>query len=180
MLKRPKLKEAEVDPLKAKVDQETKQYAFGTVDDETWQDIVADYQKKYIPKFRGPDADTGILKPGEDEETYYGWEAEQNLTTDFVDKVRDGQIDAARENGINDFVFIAVIDDKTDDCCLSKDGKLISELQDNGGSNADGDCEGVIPPLHFNCRCTIAPVSDDLPEAEPRTTFEDFDTWLNS
>lgn len=148
----------------------------GFVDSMDWQDLVEDYQKDYVFTNRGPD---GVL----DEEAkipQYQWELEQDVTQDFVHQVRDGQIDAAKENGITDFVWIAIIDDKTDECCVWRNGLTTSEISlALQSEHADDECDSDTPPAHFNCRCSIAPMTEDMPETPP-SNIGDFEDWLNT
>lgn len=159
--------------------------AVGTIEPSDWEKVLADYTSEELPAddyMRGPydkifyaeQSDEGI-------ETYtrYSWEVEKEVTEDFVQKVRDGEMDAANENGINDFQWIAIIDDKTDDCCLWRDGLTTQEIIDAlDGEHSDDDCDAETPPAHFNCRCRLAPMTEDLP-AETPPDFGDFQSWLD-
>ena len=145
----------------------------GFVDDETWREMVNYYLTDYVPtyRFRGPEADSDYF--------YKDFELERDMTHEFVSAVRAGQDEAAAQNGIVEFQWIAVIDNVTcEDCCggqgcVDFDGKLTSEVEAMTGG------EVVVPPAHFNCRCTIAPVLDTMPEA-PASNAQEFDEWLNS
>lgn len=157
-----------------------KDAALGFVSDHEWDQIVNEYKRKYIPKTRGPQYvyDLHVDKTGEDYEEWYGWEIEQNLNDSFVQKVRQGQVDAAKQNGFTDMVWIAIVDDKTDECCLWRDGLTVTEIEARlREMNPDDDCEGSVPPVHPNCRCTLAPYSEAI-ETIPQTDFKDFDSWL--
>lgn len=159
------------------------------IDPETWQQLVDDYQDEYIPVDRSPANVFDIKNPFSDEpvrddiptnEAFYGWEVEQEITHDFVDQVRQGQIDAANQNGIDDFVVISIVDDKTcENCCgeygcVDFHGKLVSEVEEMTKGESD------VPPYHFNCRCTLAPASSDLEMVDTTQSEKDFDEWLNS
>ncbi len=159
--------------------------AIDNIDDEAWQDMLDAYKKEYVPKTRAPEF---VVDQPEvtGENTWYAWEFERDMTNEFVQSVRDGQIDAANENGITDFVWIAVVDDRTDRCCLWRDGLLVSEIEDQIADHQDEDdeCsvddgEGLTPPIHFNCRCTLAPATDNMPEKADDGS-KDFQDWLNS
>lgn len=156
--------------------------AIDNIDDASWSDMLDSYMNDYVPKFRGPEYIVDLPTKGEGD--YYAWEFERDMTNEFVQSVRDGQVAAANENGITDFVWIAVIDSRTDDCCLWRDGLLVSEieaqLEDHKGEDQDCDVEdGLTPPIHFNCRCTLAPATEDLPD-KPNDLSKDFDAWLES
>lgn len=151
------------------------------VDEATWEIMRDKYMDDYIPKFRGPEHTIdGDIPAAEGESEYYAWELEQHLTDDFVNQVRDGQVQAANDLGISDFMWIAIVDDKTDDCCLWRDGLTSEQIEAEltGGDHQDDDYDSVVPPAHFNCRCDMAPVPDDMPEA-PASDIGDFDDWLN-
>lgn len=173
---KPKLMEAQSIGNKADV-------AIDNVDDDTWDDMLDAYMNDYVPKSRAPEYVVDI--PTTEGEVWYAWEMERDMTNEFVSAVRSGQIDAANEAGITDFVWIAVLDDKTDECCAWRDGLLISEIEDQLEDHQDEDhaCDiegdGLNPPLHFNCRCTLAPATDNVPD-KPDDGTKDFDDWLNS
>lgn len=164
--------------------------AIDMIDDNTWLDMVDEYKTEYIPKWRAPEniidipvTDPTITAGGE--EVWYAWEFERDLTNEFVKSVRDGQIDAAKDSGITDFVWVAVIDSATDACCRWRDGLLISEIEkqlkqhESEDDECDLDTDGLNPPLHFNCRCTLAPATDNIPE-KPGPESKDFEEWLES
>ena len=117
----------------------------------------------------------GIVKT----KTRYSWEVEQDLVYDFVKSVRKGEIDAAKENGYNEFVWIAIVDKRTDVCCLWRDGLTTKEIEKQlkGRSKKERCNDAVTPPAHPNCRCRLAPVTDALP-SKPIKDLGDFETWL--
>ena len=145
----------------------------GFIDDDAWREMVDYYLTEYVPtyQFRGPTPDSDYF--------YKDFELEQDLTHEFVSAVRSGQNEAAKQNGIVDFQWIAVIDDRTcDDCCGAYgcgdfDGKSTSQVEKMTGGAT------VVPPAHYNCRCTIAPLLDTMPD-EPESNAKEFDEWLNS
>ena len=152
--------------------------AIDNIDEDEWNDMLDSYMNEYVPKSRGPEY---VIEEPEvtGAKDWYAWEFERDLTNEFVQSVRDGQIDAANENGITDFVVISIIDDKTcegccgDFGCVDFDGMLVSEIEDKTGA------EYSAPPYHFNCRCTLAPATDNIPE-KPDDGAKDFEEWLNS
>jgi len=153
----------------------------GFVDPQEWEALTQDYLEEFIPKWRNPETEFSIRVPKTDERiTTYGWELEKEITEDFVYQVRQGTVDAAKENGITDFVWIAIVDDKTcEHCCLWRDGLTTTEIERKLKSERSGDeCQAITPPAHFNCRCDIAPLTKDMPEAEP-INYGEFDRWLN-
>ncbi len=167
--------------VEAKKNEKVFDFSAGFVDDEDWTDIIDDIRNENLPVDRSPDEVVGLKGSPTGETTpYYAWELEQEMTNDFVRSVRDGQIEAAKQNGITDFVVLAVIDDHTcDDCCgefgcVDFDGKLVSEVEKmtKGKQSA--------PPYHFNCRCQLAPVTDDLESFTPPSNNKEFEDWLNT
>lgn len=151
--------------------------SYGVIDPDLWDQMLDDYKSAEIPFYAN--------RQPMDEETYYEehgqyeWEVEKETTQEFVDQVRNGEIDAANENGVIDMVWIAVVDAHTDECCLDRDGLTITEIEDGLDSGAiDADvCDATVPPAHFNCRCRIAPLTDDMPEKAPPENG-DFEEWL--
>lgn len=147
----------------------------GYVSDEAWEKVVDDYMGAYLPGPRGPQDIAEFA--GEER---YLWEVEKELTQDFVELVRQGQHDAAKNNGIKDMMWIAIVDDKTDDCCLKRDGLTSTEIELKLESEwKDDECTATVTPAHFNCRCTMAPVYQDAPESA-QYDYGDFDEWLNA
>jgi SPP1 gp7 family putative phage head morphogenesis protein len=180
-LTRRKLKEADFE------DEELSDYtpSVSITDQDLWDDILTDYRTTTLPDDifkRGPhdktlfyDVDTGMSHER------YTWEVEQEITEDFVRSARMGAIDSARDAGIEDFMWIAVIDGKTDDCCSDRDGMSSSEIETalEQGKLSEDDCGAIVPPGHFNCRCDCAPMTDDLPETEP-SGYSSFNDWLET
>ncbi len=160
------------------------------IDDAAWQDMLDAYMNDYVPQWRDPAyvVDLPIADPtvqADGTEVYYAWEFEKDITNEFVQSVRDGQVDAANENGITDFVWIAIVDSVTDDCCLWRDGLLVSEieLQLDEHIGEDEACnveEGLTPPIHFSCRCTLAPATDDIPDKPDDNMNQVFSDWLET
>lgn len=174
ILRDPKLREADQKP---KAD-----YSSGFIDDAEWQQIVDDYLAREIPTypFRTPEnASDKYYIPSRDEEVYV-WEMEQEAIQSFVDDVRSGQVQAANDQGIKDFVWIAILDDRTDECCSWRDGLTVSEIESRLKTDKRGDeCDAVTPPAHFNCRCSLAPITENVQEIPPPDAKE-FDEWLLS
>jgi hypothetical protein len=140
-----------------------------------WQDIESEYKKNELPRSRFANEEplSGI---GEDKK--YAGEYEQDLTHDFVDKVRSAQSEAANQAGIKDFVWIEIIDDKTDECCLARGGMTTAEIEAavKAGTFGDDDEGALVPPAHFNCRCRLAPIGDTVERPEP--DWGTADDWI--
>lgn len=165
-----------------------------TWDQVTWDKLVDDYLTDYVKIDRSPNAVYSLKDPLTDEplkvkyeDGIYAWEVEQETTHDFVAQVRAGQIQAANDQGINDFVVITVIDDHTCEACcdgfgcVDFDGLLVSEISEMTKQKY------TTPPYHFSCRCTLAPVAESDKElAGDLSNYgdwiadkKDFEEWLN-
>jgi hypothetical protein len=161
--------EDERDPVKDAAD--------GFISEEDWQDVVHDYLTEYVPQYSGRGETVGEFK-GDEYDARYGWEIESEANHAFVDQVRTGQNEIANQNGYTDMVWIAILDNKTDDCCEWRNGLTSSEIEASlEDEHADDDCDAIVPPAHFNCRCSQAPYTEDLGEPE-KVDFSDFDAWL--
>lgn len=148
----------------------------GFMDQDSWGEVVRDYLSDELPfptfarTSQDYDDSTG--------ERLYDWEMENDITQDFVYRVRDGQIDAANTNGITDFAWIAVLDKNTcEDCCAPRNGYTSTEIEkmlEDG--DLDDECPFVVPPAHLNCRCVPSPVTLDMPDVLPayEGSFEDW------
>jgi hypothetical protein len=152
---------------------------FQYVSDEDWEDILDLYKTEYIPKWRDPRTEAGealTVPEAEGEGGYliYPWDVEREITEDFVSKVRSGENEGAVSNGVTDFQWLAIIDDRTDQDCEIRDGLSTQEIEDT-----IDDGLGSTPPIHFSCRCRTVPIADGLDEIADYD-IEDFDAWLNS
>lgn len=160
-------------------------------DSLTWDEVLRKAAEEYKPIDRSPASFFDLKNPmtGEsfkdidETDKIYSWELEQQLTHDFVASVRDGQIDAANVNGINEFMWISVLDDRTcEKCCEWRSGLMTSEIEKVLADDKDlaEHCDVVVPPAHFNCRCGIAPVAiDNISDLQKPEITKDFDAWLN-
>jgi hypothetical protein len=151
------------------------------VDEDDWSELLDAYKQDFVPKFRGPENVIGTQTIHGEVRNVYAWELERDVTQAFVEDVRAGQIDAAKQNGIIDFVWVAVLDDRTGEFDRWADGKLTSEIRAaiDSGKAPDSEFQSEVPPAHFNCRCNLAPATADLPEP-PDDGAGDFDAWLRS
>ena len=149
------------------------------MDDSEWQDAVDAYKQTELPPSRF-DEEAETLGGVPEGYNIYNWEAEANLTHDFVEKVRMGQEEAAKSAGIQDFVWIAILDDKTDECCSTRSGMSTTEIEnalDSG--NLDSDvCEETVPPAHLNCRCKLVPMGDTVEKTD--VDWGTFDDWIEA
>lgn len=172
------------------IDPTREQPTFGfEFDEETWAKVIDDIGNDYAFTDRSPDAFFDMKNPYNDlpiknrlpeEDKIYAWELENEVVNDFVEQVRSGQVDAAKKNGISDFVWIAILDDRTDECCEWRNGLLTSEIKARLETDKSGDhCRAIVPPAHFNCRCTLAPATEDLEAVDNSDTEREFDEWLN-
>lgn len=152
-------------------------FAIGFVSDSRWKKIVDEYLFDYELQNRSPD-DT----VDDDGDLVYKWEFERDLNEELVASVRAGEIEGGEQNGVKDFMWVAIVDDRTDECCLWRDGLTIDEIQDQlKGSHSDDRCQASVPPAHFNCRCRIVPVTAELTDkVSSKKALKDFDTWLES
>lgn len=166
------VKEAALGPISTEVG--PVDFAQGIIDDELWDQITRYYLEDHVPtyRFRGGGSDADYF--------YKDWELERDLTHEFVTSVRAGQSEAAKQNGVVDFQWIAIIDDHTDECCAWRDGLTTREIERQlRGEHKDDVCTTSVPPAHPNCRCTIAPMLDTMPEV-PESNAKEFEEWLNT
>lgn len=79
---------------------------------------------------------------------------ERYARTKFTEVMNRGRLDFFNSSGmVAAYEFSAILDDRTTDVCAGLDGKVFEE-----GTQP-------IPPLHFNCRSTLVPI----------TRYEDYD-----
>lgn len=149
-----------------------------TLPDDEWEEMKSFYQEVQTgyrddPRLRN-DLDAAEFA-----------DLEREATEEFVSQVRDGEVDAARENGIDDFVWIAIIDKATcEECCEKRDGLTTSEIESKLKDEwSDDDCDASVPPAHPNCRCTLGPIDTQKADEARGTNDQDYksvEEWLNS
>ena len=160
-------------------------FSMGFIDPDVWEDIIEDAMEEYIPKVVVDGALIDLRSPKTDalfeEEQRYAWKIEQEVSNKFVLEVRSGQNTAAKQNGVTDLAWIAIIDDKTcEHCCAWRDGLSSRQIEEKlKTTHKDDKCQVIVPPAHHNCRCDIAPILEDMPEA-PESTLPEFEEWLMS
>lgn len=167
-------KESDQDPK----DKKEFDFYHDLTNDTDWDDAVQDYTDTQLPPSR---FDSAAEYNPETSTMQYSWELEQDITDDFVKQVRDGQVAAATDLGVKDFVWVAVIDKKTcETCCIPRAGKLVSEIEQmlKDGDLDKTECDAVVPPAHPYCRCDIAPVASQDPVEGP--DWKSFGEWLES
>jgi len=146
-------------------------------DEDVWAGIVEEYQRNFLPTVW-----RGIEKQIQYQNIkYYPWELEQQLTHEFVATVRQAEKTTSEKVGIKDFIWIAIIDDRTCNTktcsCVWRDGLTTTEIEAELKKRKDEVCRAVVPPAHLNCRCDLAPATEELVEY-PVTELGDFETWL--
>lgn len=154
--------------------------SFGVISPDEWSQILEDYFSEHFPidsPNRTPYSRVYYSEEPSDEGRYE-WELETEVTEDFVRTVRAGDNDSANAQGITDFQWIAIIDNKTDDCCTWRDSLTSSEIEAKlEDEHADDECDAIVPPAHFYCRCRSVPMTDDIQETE-QSDLPSFDDWL--
>lgn len=159
-------------------------FSSGVIDDDEWDEMLDWYDGTFIPKWRGTGDEWGEKIKTDDGDLMYAWEIEQEMTNDFVQGVVDGESAAAKDAGINEFQWIAIIDNKTDECCRLRDGLTTKEIEQylDSGKLDRNTCDATVPPAHFNCRCRIAPVGDkELDDtSELDSKVQEFSEWIKN
>lgn len=156
--------------------------SFGVIEPDEWNQILEDYFSEEFPQGSANRTifSNVFYSDAPEDEGRYEWEIEKEVSQDFVQQVRDGENDAATAQGITDFQWVSIIDNKTDACCEWRDGlssKEIEEALDN--EHSDDECDATTPPAHFFCRCRLVPMTAELNES-PTSGLMDFETWLNT
>lgn len=184
--KRPKNRMAKVREAERKPEDKVT-LSSGVIDPETWDKLLTDYRDEYLPFGSAPGDQIFYASNFRDEVEAdsiqgYDWEVSNELMNDFVQSVRNGEDDNSEENGMDDGVWIAVIDGKTDECCSVRDGLLISEIRKKLDDGDDmGGCDAEISPAHPFCRCRIAPATKEIVHTDkPEVDYAGFDDWLEN
>lgn len=76
------------------------------------------------------------------------------IRTETAEVLTRSTFDSYEEYGVQEYRFIATLDSKTSSVCRNQDGKVYKVDKRQTGINA--------PPMHPNCRSTIAPYFDDF------------------
>jgi SPP1 gp7 family putative phage head morphogenesis protein len=110
-------------------------------------------------------------------------DARRLLVTETTYVVNAAELERYKEDGVKEYVYIAVLDMKTSDICQTLDGMVINVKYAKAGKN--------FPPMHPNCRSTTGPVVDrraldrmirkatnpltgEVMTLPPRTTYRDW------
>lgn len=156
--------------------------SIGVIDPPEWDQILEDYFSEEFP----PDSPNRTVysrvfySEAPSDEGRYEWELERDVTDDFVHRIRDGENDAANDQGITDFQWISIIDKKTDECCLWRDGLTSEEIEVQlKDEHSDDPCDTSVAPAHPFCRCRMVPMTVDIPKFEAQKGWMNFDDWLN-
>jgi hypothetical protein len=169
----------------AKKDDEDDEFFKGPdfIDEDEWEKILDEYKEEYVPEWRDPrkgELEEPIYFGEDGDRIVYAWQLENEMVEDFVQAVSDGEVEAANAAGITQFVWVAILDKKTDQCCIKRNGLTNTEIKDKLKDEwAADECRATVPPAHFNCRCRAVPATDDLPD-KPDDGAAQFEDWLNS
>lgn len=100
------------------------------------------------------------------------------IRTETAEVITRSTLDSYEEYGVQEYRFIATLDNRTSQTCSSLDGQVFKMKDKQTGLNA--------PPMHPNCRSTITPYFDDFEligrraklngesvVVEPNTTYKD-------
>lgn len=82
------------------------------------------------------------------------YEIERLLRTEMAYFHNEAEQQTYKDLGIERYLFIATLDNRTSDICASLDGKNFATQDGKAGVNQ--------PPMHPNCRSTTAPYYNDL------------------
>ena len=86
------------------------------------------------------------------------------------DTVRKAKLQAGKEVS-NEYMYLTMGDDRVTDICSPHHGKVFKY----GAKGAP------VPPLHYNCRCTIEPITSDTAGTSKRLRRPgDIDRWFQS
>jgi hypothetical protein len=143
---------------------------------EEWRDIEQLYKDEYIPRYRNYKTRDGRFVRSDDD--VYAWEVEQKATNEWLQSVKDGTNQAAKEAGVEDLLWIAFLDDKTRHEHERRDGLTSTEIEDKLKNDPawKDDPYGSIGPSGFNCRCRSVPY---IPEADDKKAG-DFSEWMQT
>lgn len=156
-----------------------KQFTFDQISDADWEEILDAYKEEFIPEYRyARDADGELYKYGDD----YAWEVEQQSTYEYLQAIKDGKIEACKEAGVSDLLWIAVRDDRTRPEHADKDGHTSSEIEEKLQDEwSDFEDQETVAPSGFNCRCRSVPYTPDA-DIQTEDLFDegDWESWLNN
>lgn len=79
-------------------------------------------------------------------------DARRLLVTETTYVVNAAELEVYKEDGIKEYVYMAILDLKTSDICATLDGMVFKIEYAKAGKN--------YPPMHPNCRSTTGPVLD--------------------
>lgn len=81
------------------------------------------------------------------------YKAERLLRTEMAYFHNEAEQESYRDLGIEQYIYIATLDNRTSDVCADLDGKIFKTKDGKVGVN--------LPPMHPNCRSTTGPYYDE-------------------
>ena len=118
-------------------------------DETMWDLLIDEYKDEYISPYRNKKDSEGRFYKIDDK---YSWEIEQHTTENFLKSVKDGDNAAANAAGISDFLWLAVMDDRTREEHRKRHGLTSSEIQAKLEDEwSEDDDQGIVAPSGFNC-----------------------------
>ncbi len=146
-----------------------------------WDLVVSDYKKDYLPKWRFGDKISGFAKVADSE--IYAWGVEQYATNTILQELKEGTIEAAKQMGVKEMMWVSVLDGRTRCHHYWRDGMTSSEIQkklDKNKKERELD-NGVVAPSGFNCRCRSVPYFENLidDKESEKLRSANLTSWLN-
>lgn len=91
--------------------------------------------------------------------------------TMITETATDSEAEALEDSGVDTYIFLAGLDERTCDVCGMLDGKKFKLSEREAGVNC--------PPMHLNCRCTITAVPDpDFAKNAKRSAKDKDGNWI--
>lgn len=81
------------------------------------------------------------------------YKAERLLRTEMAYFHNEAEQESYRDLGIEQYIYIATLDNRTSEVCADLDGKVFKTKDGKVGVN--------LPPMHPNCRSTTGPYYDE-------------------
>lgn len=81
------------------------------------------------------------------------YKADRLIRTEMAYFHNEAEKECYEDLGIDQYIYIATLDDRTSDICRDLDGKVFKTKDGQAGKN--------MPPMHPNCRSTTGPYYDD-------------------
>lgn len=140
--------------------------------DRLWADKDALYRSLYRTLTRGISTGKGLKEMSEDFMGTYNagvYVVKRLIRTEFNRVQNQAIIRSYKENGVERYEYVAILDERTSETCEGLNGQTFAVKDAEVGVN--------MPPMHPNCRSSTIPVWEGKLKVEGDMERLDYESW---